>query len=213
MNNSITSARQKKEEEKANGEGAEPALKEWVSLLVRAGFWALLIYLFIFQVSVVSGPSMQPNFVDYDKLLIDKVTYRFSPVKRFDVIVFEAVDWDKNPWHAQDYIKRVIGLPGEKVVIRDSRIRITGPEGTRLLEEDQFATGQYSRLDNSREMGFYGLTFVVPPKHYFVMGDNRGISRDSRAEGLGFVPEGQIKGLVRLRWWPWGRLAWFSRLN
>lgn len=212
MKTGITSARQKKEEEKNNGADAEPALKEWVGLLVRAGFWALLIYLFIFQVSVVSGLSMQPNFVDNDKLLIDKVTYHFSPIKRFDVIVFEAVDWDKPPWQANDYIKRVIGLPGEKVVIRNGEIWITGPAGTGKLEEQQFATRKLTRQNNARELGPAGLTFVVPPGHYFVMGDNR-YSHDSRSEGLGFVPEGQIKGLVRLRWWPWPRRVWFNRIG
>src|SRR6185312_10238088 len=78
-------------------EDDESLLKEWVGLLCRAGIWALLIYLFIFQVSVVDGPSMYPTFHHGDRLVIDKLTYRFANVGRFDVIVFEAIDRDKSP--------------------------------------------------------------------------------------------------------------------
>lgn len=201
----ISSARKDKEEDQDTG----PILKEWTGLLIKAGIWALLIYLFIFQVSVVSMVSMQPNFYEGDRLLIDKASYLFSPVKRFDVIVFETVDWDKVPREQNDYIKRVIGLPGETVLIRDGKVWIDGQK----LDESRFRTENYNWLNNARELGSVGMKLVVPPGHYFVMGDNRGSSHDSRSEGLGFVPEGQIKGLVRLRYWPRGRWAWISRLN
>jgi len=201
----ISSARKDKEEDQDTG----PILKEWTGLLIKAGIWALLIYLFIFQVSVVSMVSMQPNFYEGDRLLIDKASYLFSPVKRFDVIVFETVDWDKVPREQNDYIKRVIGLPGETVLIRDGKVWIDGQK----LDESRFRTENYNWLNNARELGSVGMKLVVPPGHYFVMGDNRGSSHDSRSEGLGFVPEGQIKGLVRLRYWPRGRWAWVKRLN
>jgi signal peptidase I len=186
----------------------EPSgLKEWVELLVRAGFWALLIYLFIFQVSVVDGPSMLPNFngdqAHSDKLVIDKLTYRFANVGRFDVIVFEAVDMDKSERKSRDYIKRVIGLPGETVTIRNGDLWIDGKKIDEPFEKLNYSTGPETGRDTQ--------TFKVPAKHYFVMGDNRGGSHDSRASGIGFVPLGQIKGLVRMRWWPWSRRQWFSR--
>ncbi|MFH0938614.1 MAG: signal peptidase I [Planctomycetota bacterium] len=183
-------------------------LKEWVELLISAGFCALLIYLFIFQVSVVEGPSMLPNFHDNDKLIIDKLAYRFLPINRFDVIVFEAVDLNKPPRRARDYIKRVIGLPGETVKIQNGQLWVNGQK----IEEDKhFQKGPYSFPENAQEMSLFGLTLKVPEKYYFVMGDNRGSSHDSRSPGLGFVSEGQVKGLVRIQWWPWERLAWFSR--
>jgi signal peptidase I len=191
----------------------EPSgLKEWIELLVRAGCWALLIYIFIFQVSVVDGPSMLPNFQHSDKLVIDKLTYRFGRICRFDVIVFETIDMDKDPRQPRDYIKRVIGLPGETVTIRNVETVVGGKivrngelwiDGKKI--EEHFAKEQYSGSGPLVE------TFKVPEKHYFVMGDNRGGSHDSRAQGIGFVPVGQIKGLVRMRWWPWARMDWFSR--
>jgi signal peptidase I len=197
----------------AGGENSSSSgWREGVELLVRAGFWALLIYLFGFQVSLVNGNSMLPNFHgddkaasdDVDKLLIDKLTYRFAPVKRFDVVVFEAIDQDKQPKMARDYIKRVIGLPGETVQIRSGLLWING----RRVEEN-FGKEPYTL--GGPELGRAGMTFKVPAGHYFVMGDNRGGSHDSRAPGLGYVPAGQIKGLVRMRWWPWARRSWFSR--
>jgi len=185
-------------------ESASSVLKDWVDLLVRAGFWALVIYLFIFQVSVVEGPSMQPTFLDYDRLVIDKLTYRFSSVRRFDVIVFQAVDLGRHGLERcnRDYIKRVIGLPGETVRVRDGRIWING----RKMDEPYGP--KYSACSWS---GFEDETFVVPPGQYFVMGDNRPDSKDSRQDSLGFVPAGQIRGLVRLRFWPRGRVQWIER--
>ncbi|HYF48152.1 MAG TPA: signal peptidase I [Planctomycetota bacterium] len=179
-----------------------PWWKEWIELLVRAGFWALLIYLFVFQVSVVEGTSMDPTFRNHDKLVIDKLTYRFSSIRRFDVVVFETVDLDKPVAnrHVRDYIKRVIGLPGEKVTIRYGRVEVEG----RALKEDFLPVSQSTQSVPQD-------TFVVPEGHYFVMGDNRLGSHDSRHAGMGFVPAGQIKGLVRVRWWPWDRAGWLSR--
>lgn len=192
-------------QEERDADEEQSTLKEWVGLLVRAGIWALLIYLFLFQVSIVEGDSMSPTFHDGDKLVIDKLTYRATPVGRLDVIVFEAVDADKRPRRARDYIKRVIGLSGETVAIHDGAAWING---VRL--EDRFGpTYASSALDAGEAQ-----TLVVPPGHFFVMGDNRRFSKDSRVAGrqsLGFVAGRQIKGLVRLRFWPWRQWMWFSR--
>lgn len=188
-----------------NEEDEQSALKEWIELLVRAGIWALLIYLFIFQVSLVEQDSMNPSFYEGDKLVIDKLTYHFSSVQRFDVIVFETIDTGSNPRKPKDYIKRVIGLPGETVEIRDGSVWINGQK-----IEDKFGPTYVSAPE--------GQIYVVPPRHYFVMGDNRGYSKDSRSEkglfgreSLGFVPAGQIRGVVRMRFWPWSRFSWFWR--
>ena len=183
----------------------QSALKEWVGLLVRAGIWALLIYLFIFQVSIVDGDSMKETFHHGDKLVIDKLTYRVSPVGRFDVIVFETVDALKEPRWPRDYIKRVIGLPGETVAIHDGGVWVNGQK-----LDDRFGP----TYTNSAWDGHQAQTFEVPPGYYFVMGDNRGFSKDSRVEGrqsLGYAAAGQIKGLVRLRFWPWRDWTWFRR--
>ena len=197
-----------------DGEGDDESFfKDLMGLLLRAGCWALLIYLLIFQVSVVEGPSMQPTFEPGDRLVIDKLTYRFSSVQRFDVIVFGATDREKPSRMERDYIKRVMGLPGERVEIRDGFVWVKGPADTQFKRLDE----PYDPTEADRLPGFdQGQGFTVPPGHYFVMGDNRRYSKDSRIKGgsretLGFVPYGQIKGLVRLRIWPWGRRATFRR--
>ena len=193
------------EEEREDQE--QSALKEWVGLLVRAGIWALLIYLFIFQVSIVEGDSMNRTFADGDKLVIDKLTYRFVPVGRFDVVVFEAVDATKEPrrFTPRDYIKRVVGLPGETVAIHDGAVWING----RKLD-DKFGPTYVNGSPDPAE----SPPVEVPAGHYFVMGDNRRFSKDSRVQArqsLGYVDARQIKGLARLRFWPWRECKWFCR--
>ena len=176
------------------------ALREWFELIVRAAFWAVLLYLFVFQVSMVEGPSMQPNFQTDDKLVIDKVSYRFTAVKRFDVVVFQAMDMDapRGEREYKDYIKRVMGLPGEKIEVRAGKVYANGQELKQGFGTEEIPS-------------YYQDEFTVPPKHYFVMGDNRSNSKDSRSIGLGFVPESQIRGLVRLRFYPFGRFRWLGR--
>src|SRR6185295_11782709 len=98
------------DEEKENSEKEISAIREWLELIGRAGFWALILYLFFFQVSVVEGPSMQPTFTSDDRLVIDKLTYRFSDVHRFDVVVFQAVEARRyrgpnDTEESKDYIK------------------------------------------------------------------------------------------------------------
>jgi signal peptidase I len=194
----------------ADGDDAQSALKEWIELLVRAGTWALLIYILIFQISVVDGDSMNPTFHQNDRLVIDKLTYRFSDPKRFDVIVFEAIDVDGHPRMPKDYIKRVIGLPGETIEIHGRSVWLDGKK----IGEEYGPT-----YPNTRQDPHERATFVVPPHHYLVMGDNRPFSKDSRVEdsrmgrrqSLGFVSVRQIRGIVRLRFWPWKDWTWFSR--
>src|SRR5579862_5837014 len=186
----------KEEERKEDPDEHTSAFREWFDLIVRAAFWALILYLFFFQVSVVDGPSMEPTFYTNDRLVIDKVTLTFSDIHRFDVVVFSAVDSERSS-ESKDYIKRVIGLPGETVEIKAGRVFIDG----KLLEEpfEREPTPCY----------FGNEKYVVPPYHYFVMGDNRKDSKDSRTSGvsagLGFVPYSQIRGIARLRFLPVGR--------
>ncbi|HYG74835.1 MAG TPA: signal peptidase I [Planctomycetota bacterium] len=191
-------------------EDAQSALKEWVELLMRAGIWALLIYVFLFQISIVDGRSMEKTFFHGDRLLIDKLTYRLGDIRRYDVVVFEAMDSRSSPRVPKDYIKRVIGLPGETVEIQDGAVFVNGQK-----IEDSFGPTYANRLRDPA----YRSVFVVPPRQYFVMGDNREDSKDSRIdettfmgrETLGFVARRQIRGLVRLRFWPWKDWTWYGR--
>lgn len=204
----------RRERRERGGEGdaearSGSALKEWAELLVRAGVWALAIYLFVFQVSVVQGDSMQPNFHEGDRLLIDKVVYRFAAPRIGDVVVFEAVARDAKSGLLvhRDYIKRIIACPASVVKVYDGSVHVDGVE----LEEP-WGREAFRALDElAPENGAFGPTreYQVPPGRYFVLGDRRYDSEDSRRAKIGFVPEGQIKGKVRCRFWPADRLKWF----
>ncbi|MBK7779980.1 MAG: signal peptidase I [Ardenticatenia bacterium] len=142
------------------------------------------------QNTVVEGDSMEPNFVDRQWLLVSKLAYRNHPPERGDVIVFHAPDQP-----GQDFIKRVVGLPGETVRLQQGRVSIDG----RLLPEP------WSPRFDSEDFGPY----TVPPDSVFVLGDNRRVSNDSRRwEGIGAaLANRQIVGEAWLTVWPpelWG---------
>ncbi len=145
-----------------------------------AVFFAIL-YLYVMQVSVVRGSSMEPTFHDGDRLVVDKLTYLLSDIDRFDVIVLRAPNQ-----RGMDFIKRVIALPGESVQIREGRLYIDGRE-----------TSQEFLMSHSSDT--FGPK-VVPEGEYFVLGDNRPYSNDSRS--FGFIKRDSVRGKIRVRFWP-----------
>jgi signal peptidase I len=160
-------------------------LRELLETIVLSLVIFLLIRLVI-QNYRIESHSMQPNFYEGEFILVNKLAFKLGEPTRGEVIVFH------NPSNIEeDYIKRVIGLPGDEVVIRDQTVYINGQE---LAEP--YATNPFR--DN------YG-PLVVPVNHLFVMGDNRGNSSDSRR--IGPIPEELIVGQAWLRVWPldrWG---------
>lgn len=158
----------------------------------------ILIVLVIFlgmhyslQSYTVSGQSMEPSFVNGEWLLVDKLTYRFTSPGRGDVIVFDPPTNSTQP-----YIKRIIGLPGEHVEIKDGKIYIRNDEG-------DFEYVETTDLPDIRPSDTY--SWDIPEDRYIVLGDNRPVSGDSRA--FGFVPRENIIGKVWIRYWPpseWG---------
>jgi signal peptidase I len=147
----------------------------------------LFIYLLIVQPHKIKGDSMQPNFSDGEFLLTDKISYRFGEPDRGDVVVFEPPGMD------QDFIKRIVGLPGEDVMVRDGRIYINGTE----LEEPYLSSG------DTTPAGKYmrdGEALRVPQESYFVLGDNRHNSLDSRS--FGFTSKSSFSGRAWFVYWP-----------
>ena len=148
----------------------------------------LMIYLLIARPHQVKGSSMFPNFHDGDYIITDKITYRFSEPKLGDVIVF------KNPKdESQDFIKRIIGTPGDRVKVEKSVIYING----KPLKESYISPGVITQ----------GQTFLSEGKEvevisgeYLAFGDNRERSSDSRE--WGFLKKEEIIGKVFLRYWP-----------
>ena len=148
----------------------------------------LFLYLLVMQPHKIKGDSMQPNFPNGEYLLTDKVTYRFNEHKRGDVIVFEAPGAE-----GDEYIKRIIGLPGETVSVKNGKVYIDN----KLLEEGYLAETVFT---NGGTFLGNGETQVVPEKNYFVLGDNRPYSSDSRS--WGYVQKSKITGRAWFIYWP-----------
>ncbi|MBD3248330.1 signal peptidase I [Candidatus Falkowbacteria bacterium] len=154
---------------------------------------------FLIQPFYVKGASMEPNFHDHEYLIIDEISYRFSEPERGDIVVFR---YPKNP---QEYfIKRVIGLPGETIEIKDGDVIIYNKqyrEGA-VLEESYLEQG------TKTYSGFIKDTVVLEDDEYFVMGDNRNSSKDSRS--FGPVNRSFVIGRVILRGWPFDKFGVFK---
>ncbi len=149
----------------------------------------LPVRMFLVQPFYVEGASMEPNFYDKEYLIIDELSYRFHEPARGEVVVFRNPDNNK-----QYYIKRVIALPGETVEIASGKVSINGKELNETYIED--LSGQ----------SFSQLT--LGPDEYFVLGDNRSVSRDSRV--FQALPKKLIIGRVWFRGWPVDRISTFN---
>src|SRR3989344_74041 len=150
---------------------------------------ALFIRFFIAAPYMVSGASMEPTFYDLHYLIVDRVSYRLEKPMRGDVIVF---DLPENP--AKSLIKRIIGMPGETVILKGSSVMIQNAEHPKgfTLEEP------YLNPENLTGMNDFQITLA--PDQYFVMGDNRAVSADSRIWGP--LPRENIVGRAYLRLYP-----------
>ncbi len=151
------------------------------------------IRLFVAQPFVVDGSSMYPTFQNGNYLIVDELTYDFSKPQRGDVIVFR---YPGNP--SLFYIKRIIGLPRETITIKSGTVTITEPNGASRILNEPFISAKDKAYTLKRTLG---------PNQYFVMGDNRPESSDSRVWGP--VPARDIVGRVLLRLFPPNEFALF----
>jgi len=148
----------------------------------------LFVYLLLLQPHKIKGSSMFPNFADGEFLLTDKVTYRFGEPKRGDVVVFKAPPNDR-----EEFIKRIIGLPNDKIFVKEGKVYLNGQMLNEAYLEETVYTGPGRFLTES-------VTVEVPEGSYFVLGDNRPYSSASRA--WGFIERGKITGRAWLIYWP-----------
>lgn len=174
---------------------------EFVKVFIVAVALILPVRLFLIQPFYVHGQSMEPNFIESDYLIIDKISLRFAPLQRGEVIVF----LHRNPRFGTQpryLIKRVIGLPGEKVGIADGTLTIFNTEKPQgfMLDEEQYHPRSIDGLFDERALG---------ADEYYVLGDNRPVSEDS--ENFGPVKSTQIVGRVWIRGFPFQRAAIFSK--
>ena len=165
------------------------AALEWGILIAVAILIAIVIKTFLFQAFYIPSESMVPTLEVGDRVLVNKLSYRLHDVHRGDVVVFERPPAAATPGDDSDLIKRVIALPNETIEGRNGRVYIDG----KRLAEPYLPKGTIS--------DFNGMPpFKVPPDTYWVMGDNRQNSRDSRF--FGPVPTDLIVGRAFLRVWP-----------
>jgi len=158
-------------------------LVAWVKTLVSAAVYAILIVTFGFQVARVEGQSMAPTLEDQDRLIVNKLVYRIGDPRRGDIVMlYYPLNPDKS------FVKRVIAEEGDTVRILDGHVYVND-----IPLHDDYVPAMYRSHDD------WGPQ-VIPEGYYFVMGDHRNNSSDSRV--WGFVPKKYIIGKVQLRWWP-----------
>lgn len=180
--------------------------KEWGEPLVIAILIAIIIRSFFFGPYKIPTGSMRPTFLEGDRIFVDKITYRFRPPKRGEIVVFKyPVEPEKYPEEPKkDYVKRLIAFGGEEVEIKDGAIYI---DGKRLDDLPEIA-GHYYYNRNNWPYGKEGQKIEVPPDTYFVLGDNSAQSNDSR--NWGFVPKSHMIGRAFVIWWPFHRVGFTS---
>lgn len=166
---------------------------EFVQSIVLALSVFIIIYLFVAQPNEVKGSSMYPNFVDKEMLLTDKLTYQFSNPQRGDVVVFKAPPSEPCSEDECEYIKRIMGIPGDRVMVKGGKVYLNG----KLLDQfflpsDYFtAPGAFSQE---------GIEKEVPEGYYLCFGDNRSHSRDGRE--FGPIKKESIIGRSFFKYWP-----------
>ena len=150
------------------------------------------IRFFLFQPFLVKGQSMEPNFSNSDYLIVDELSYRFREPLRGEVVVFKYPQDE-----SQRYIKRIIGLPDETIKVQDGKVFILQDDKQYILNEINYFPNAIQTLGN--------VTISLQGDEYFVLGDNRQFSSDSRRWGA--VSEEEIVGRVALRLWPFAEIS------
>lgn len=163
-------------------------VREWIESIAIAAILTSFIMLYVGWTYRVVGASMQPTLNEGQRLWVDKLSYRFMQPKRGDIIILRE--------KPEPFVKRIIGLPGDQIEVHGGKVSING------TPVDENFTAEPAYTD-------FGPVYV-PEGSYFVMGDNRNRSDDSRGS-VGFLPRDQIIGRAVARYWPVLKLAVFRR--
>jgi signal peptidase I len=163
-------------------------IKSWLRDILFAFAIAIFIVIFVVQPVKVEGTSMQPRLVDQERIFVNRFIYRFKEIRRGDVVVF---------WYPKDrsksFIKRVLGVPGDSVEIREGSVYVNNAKIEEPYLKPEFR--DYRSFQKAR----------VPPGEYFVLGDHRNSSNDSRS--WGFVSQSLIYGKAVFSYWPFSRVG------
>lgn len=173
-----------------------------IQMIVLALSVFIVIYLFLFQPHQVKGNSMYPNFHNGEFLLTNKISYRFNSPERGDVIIFKAPKSEPCAEIECEYIKRLIGLPEDRVMVSQGSIYING---------QAFNESNYLATDVITSPGSFlaeGVERIIPEGYYLPLGDNRPFSRDGREFGI--IPRESIVGKAWLRYWPLDKVGFIK---
>lgn len=173
---------------------------EWVIVIVGAILLALVVKVFLLQAFYIPSLSMYPTLHEGDRVLVNKLSYRLHDVNRGDVIVFERPPTETSS-NIPDLIKRVVGLPGESITIENGSVFVDGQR----LDENYLPDGTVTSSANAPNKCTPDAPCVVPAGQVWVMGDNRGDSKDSRY--FGPIDESSIVGRAFITVWPLGRFG------
>lgn len=168
--------------------------KNWGEPFVVAALLAILIRTFIVGPYKIPTGSMRPTFMEGDRIFVDKLSYQFKDLQRGDIVVFKY-PLDKK----KDFVKRLVGFPGDRILITDGIISVNGQP----LNEPPFSDYYYYNRSDWL-YGREGVEVVVPNENFFVLGDNSAHSSDGRH--WGFVPRRNMVGKAFLIWWPLNRI-------
>lgn len=173
---------------------------EWAVVLVIALAVALCVRAFVIQTFFIPSASMEPTLMIGDRILVDKLSYHLHAVHRGDIVVFGRPPGEPKSENIQDLVKRVVGLPGETIWSSDGQVYVEGADthNQAVLVPEPVAGTQ---------LGPPIPRTMIPAGDYYVMGDNRTNSDDSRY--FGFVPGSDIVGRVVMRIWPLGNMRFF----
>lgn len=199
------------ENKEINQKKRKSAARDWLEAITIAAALAIFVRTFFFQIYKIPTTSMVPTLVPGDKIFVSKLVYgpkmpftnwRFPGVKkphRTDVVVFiPPLEKKNNFFRRKVYIKRLIGLPGDTIYIKEGNVYINGKIAVdpRIARNFYYNQGDFAKTDKP---------ITVPPKKYFFMGDNSISSLDGRF--WGFADEGDIVGKAIFIWWPPKRIA------
>ena len=185
---------EKQEQSKGDQKAVDPK-KEIISMILYLAVVFLAVYVIITYVgqrTAVNGDSMEPTLSNGNNLIMDKLSYHFRDPKRYEVVIFPCPT-DPDVY----YIKRVIGLPGETIQIKNEKVYVDGKELT---------TEKYG-IAPIEEPGIAYETLTLGEDEYFVLGDNRPVSRDSRYEEVGPISRDTIEGRAWIRIYPFNKMG------
>ncbi|MFA7314527.1 MAG: signal peptidase I [Candidatus Magasanikbacteria bacterium] len=167
---------------------------ELIKIAFLAGITIFVIRAFIFKPFYVKGKSMEPTFYEQDYLIIDEISYRFHEPKRGEMVVLHS------PISTDFYLKRIIGLPGERVKIENGKVVVYNDDNPKGMILNETYLNEVSTAGS--------VSFTLGDDKYFVLGDNRNASFDSRS--FGAISRDSIVGKVWLRSWPVSRISSFD---